>query len=84
MPGLMMPWMKCKDIEMSLEETITSDISDGIYESVGRYTSTTVWRRFKDEDQRRMFGKFADTNWQPGIISVYLALENFLKPEINK
>lgn len=79
MPGLMMPWMKCKDIEMSLEETITSDISACIYASVSGYTSTTVWRRFKSEDQRRMYGKLADTNWQLGMISVYLALENYFK-----
>jgi len=77
LPGLMMPWMKCKDIEMSLEETITSDISDCIYASVSRYTSTTVWRRFKTEDQGRMFRKLADTNWQPGIIFVYQALEDY-------
>lgn len=62
---------------MSLEETITLNISDGIYESVSRYTSTTVWGRFKDEDQRRMLGKLADTNWQPGIIFVYQALEDY-------
>lgn len=64
---------------MSLEEAITSDISGGIYKRVSSYMSTTVWRRFKSEDQRRMFGKLADTNWQPGIISVYLALENYFK-----